>query len=158
MGSEVFLKAATEVFRLGKLSFLFIAGGFDDPENQRLKLTQMVVANGEIDAETVPRISMAVPEVHGEAGLEAASEANVVEFVAAVKRVDALPIPNIPANDGLIFLEGVTGDVLQMLTDELRLTGHRQSPFGMARNWREYSRGGFVVKGIVRRGERERGS
>lgn len=116
---------APKILGFGELTLLLVSAGFDNAKDQGLKFPQMTVTNGQVDAETVPGIGVAVPEVHSEAGLEAAGEANIVEFVATVERVDALPIPDVPADDSLILLEGVAGDVLQMLTDELAPSWHR---------------------------------
>jgi hypothetical protein len=49
----------------------------------------MVVADREVDAETIPRIAMAILEVVTETALQVTGKAYVVELAPAVERIDA---------------------------------------------------------------------
>jgi hypothetical protein len=49
----------------------------------------MVVADREVDAETIPRIAMAILEVVTETALQVTGKAYIVELAPAVEHIDA---------------------------------------------------------------------
>lgn len=58
----------------------------------------MVVADGDIYRETVPRIGVTVAEVVFKAVTQIRSEADIVEFAATIQRINALTPAHILAN------------------------------------------------------------
>jgi hypothetical protein len=67
---------------------------------------------------------MRVFKVLLESRAEVAREAHVIELVLAIEGIDAVPMLGVLANDILVVLEHLAGDVLQELTNKWSRTGH----------------------------------
>jgi len=78
----------------------------------------MAVADSEVDAEPVPGFAMPIFQVSFEARTLVAGESDIVELAAAVEGVDSVPQANVVSNVGLVLLENVPQDVLEVLADK----------------------------------------
>jgi hypothetical protein len=58
-------EARAEVFRAGKFAKEFIPLRGDDTKDQRLQLSQMFIALGEIDTEMVPSVRVTISQMVG---------------------------------------------------------------------------------------------
>jgi hypothetical protein len=110
-------EAAPEVFGFGEFSLLLVALGFDDAQNQRFQLSEMAVADCEIDAEPIPGLGVAIFQVVAQTGAEIGCEADVVELAPAVESVNAVAIADVLADEVLVLFQGLPGNVFQVLTD-----------------------------------------
>jgi hypothetical protein len=84
----------------------------------------MIVANGEVDAEPVPRIFVPVFKMVAQAAAQIAGQADVVELAAAKERVDSLSPADVFPDDVLVLLEDPAGDAFEVLCYEGFGAGH----------------------------------
>jgi hypothetical protein len=69
-----------------------------------VRSTELVIANGEINAKPIPGLSMFVSHVMREAHAQVTREAHVVEPIPAIERIHTLPPAHVIPNDVLMFL------------------------------------------------------
>jgi hypothetical protein len=81
----------------------------------------MAVLDREIDTEAIPRISVPVSDVPVETPPEVLREAHVVELVAAVQGVDAVPPTDVVPDGALVLRERVPRNVLEELRYQVTL-------------------------------------
>ncbi len=88
-----------------KLSLLLVAlwFWFNNSEEKRLKFPQMLVANRQINTESVPQKAVAVFQMGVEPPSKVTGQADVVEFAAPIERINALPVPDILPDNLLVF-------------------------------------------------------
>jgi len=116
---DIATESAAEVFGLGELALLLVAAGLDRSQDQCLKLSQVMIANGEIDRESVPGMAMSIFQVMLKAVPEIGCQPYVIEFVPSVQGINALPASGILPDDILMPFQRFPGDILQMLADKL---------------------------------------
>ncbi len=107
-----------------KLSNLPVAGGADDAKEQGFQFSQVIVADRQIDAEAVPGLCMFVAEMLPQAPAEIVRQANVIELVSPIERVDTVSAADIALDDVLILRQGLSRNILQILADK-RFTSTR---------------------------------
>ena len=112
-------ESAAEVFGLRKLALLLVPARLHCSQNQRLKLAQVMIADGEIDRESVPGMAMSIFQVMLKAVPEIGCQPYVIEFVPSVQGINALPASGILPDDILMPFQRFPGDILQVLADKL---------------------------------------
>jgi hypothetical protein len=75
----------------------------------------VVVSNRQVDAEAVPASAAVVFEVTLEPPAQVAGQADVVQLVPAIERVDAVPPPDVITDDVLILLQRLARDGFEVL-------------------------------------------
>ena len=89
------------------------------------------MAHCQIETEVVPGLRVAVTQVRVDASAEVGGEADVVEAVLPIERIDPMTAADEGADDLRVMLKCVAGDVLKMLADQLRASlRHMSSPPG----------------------------
>lgn len=113
-----------EVLRAPELSDLAVSFGQDDTDDEGLDLSHVFLTDRQVDAEPVPRVTVAVVEVVLQSSPQVRGEADLVEALASVEGVYPVAASDVRADKGLVLLEEFAGDALQVLTDELLMPRH----------------------------------
>ncbi len=78
----------------------------------------MAVAEGEVNAEPVPGLMVAILQVVPKASAQIAGQTHVIDSAPAIEDVDTLPVANIFPNNVLMLFQQFTRHVFEVLTDE----------------------------------------
>jgi hypothetical protein len=75
--------------------------------------------HGEIQAEGVPGLGVAIPQVLVEANAEIRREAHIVEAFLSIEGIYPMTTADKGADDFGVMLKNIAGDILKMLADQL---------------------------------------
>jgi len=125
-GSYLPTKQPAQILRLDEPREHFITPRARNPKNQCLKLPQMLIPNGEVNAETIPSVRVPVTKVLFQTSSEIGCQADIVKTVPLVQGINAVPPSHVFTNDVRELLECSPRDALKMLAYELcRSSPHR---------------------------------
>jgi hypothetical protein len=122
--SDVPFEAAAKVFAFGKFAFHFVAWGRSNPEKQGFQFFQVLIADREINAEAIPKLAVSVAKMALESASQVRGQANVIQLLLSIERVDAVAFSNVIFDDFLVAFQGFTRNIFELLTNEGGTFGH----------------------------------
>jgi len=117
MGFDLPLELVCEVFGRSEFASLRVAAGLrlDDPQEKGFKLAQVLVADREIDAESVPMRGEAVLQVRVQSPAKVTRQPYIIELAASIQCVNPLPSQDVSADNVQVLFERISADVFKVL-------------------------------------------
>ncbi len=113
-----------QVIRLDEITGEPVALRCRDLQDERFKIVEMGILDGQINAEGIPGKRVAVFQVGLETIAKVRCQADILQTSLSVESIDPMASLNVLTQDALILLQRSPGDVLKMLANKLALAFH----------------------------------